>query len=790
MRHCPPFGHAALPAAPVGFAVASPTLRLAEGARQLTLVLQLAGLQVRHSATALAASFQALLSGPKGWIGPLPVTAALQGDALSLGLTLAAAQPAVVDHDPALHLQRFAAGVPVLQLLLKPDAPLAFGAFDGVSLRSAQLLVAVQGLRGLTLEADAGTLDAKKAFLPFGPQPVAGSRLLIGCEEALSKRLTALELKLRWHGAPDDLLAWYAGYRHRARLSNGVSATLTWQDASGASRSTPPLDLMQRTAGVTTLGPAVAPVGPAWSAGGRVHALHTGGALAVRGLARREVLRHPARASAITVAPAVPRAGFMTLTLLEDFLHGDFRSEAIKHLIAADGVVLNEPYTPKAQEIWLDYRAQTDVSRLDTPDAAAFTDTELQFFHVDAFGSSREHAWLQALRPWGPQAALPLLPAHPDAGELLIGLAGLRAGDSVSLLLQAAEGSADPQATPQTLSWSVLADNAWRVLAPGELALDSTRELRRSGLVVAALPRETSTEHTRLDPDLVWLRAGNPAAPRAACDLVGVHANAVEVEFVDQRNDPARLAHALPAKSIAKLKTPLAGVKAVSQPYASFGGALRETDAALARRAAERLRHRGRAIAGWDAERLVLQAFPGVYRAKCIPHASPDSWLAAGHAMLVVLPDLRQRNAADLLQPRVDLDTLQRIHALLVERGGLGVQWHVRNPGYRRVRLDFKLRVRAGFAFNHYRGQLNRALVERLSPWAHDAVAGPDFGGRVLRSALLDFVEAQPYVDYVTDFHLFAGDDPRDVAEALADAPDTILVSAPEHRIAQETGDA
>lgn len=779
----PPFGSATLPAAPVGFAVASRLLRLAEGTRQVQVVLQLSGLQARHDAAALAASFQAHASGPKGWLGPFDVTATLQGDSLAIGVTLGAAQEAVVDHDPAVHLQSFPTGLPVLQLLLKPDAVLAFGAFDGVAVRSAQLRVQASGLRALTLEGDAGPLDPKQAFLPFGPLPVAGSRLFVGCAEALSKPLQSLALQFRWHGAPDDLPGWYAGYDHQSRLANGVGVTLAWQDAASNARSTPPLDLMQRVDGTSTLRPPVGGGGITVSAAERVHALRASAVFAAQRAGQIEALRQPAR-RAVAAAPAA-RTGFVTLTLVEDFLHGDYRRETVQKLLRAPPVVLNEPYTPKVQQITLDYSALSGLNRLDVPQQAAFTDADLQFFHVDAFGASREQAWLTRQRPWAPQGALALLPPHADAGELCIGLGGLGAGDSVSLLLQVAQGSADPLAQPQSIQWSVLADNAWRALTPAEIALDTTRSLRTSGLLTVALPRETSLSHTRLPTGLVWLRAGIATEPRAACDLVGVHANAVEVSFIDQGNDPARLARPLAAGSITKLKTTRPEAKAVTQPYASFGGALQETDSALARRAAERLRHRGRAITLWDTERLVLENFPAVHRAKCIPHASGTSWLAAGHAMVVVVPDLHNRNAVDRLQPRVDLDTLERIHALLAARCGIGVQWQVANPRYRALKLDFKLRLRAGFGFNHSRKTLNAAIVDRLSPWASSGDAALDFGGRIVRSALLDFIEAQHYVDYVTDFRMFADGDPHDLAEATAGAPDAILVSVPEHLIAE-----
>jgi hypothetical protein len=96
--------------------------------------------------------------------------------------------------------------------------------------------------------------------------------------------------------------------------------------------------------------------------------------------------------------------------------------------------------------------------------------------------------------------------------------------------------------------------------------------------------------------------------------------------------------------------------------------------------------------------------------------------------------------------------------------------------------------MRRGFAYSYYRASINRALVEALSPWAFDATRPLDFGGRVLRSALVDFVEGLPWVDYVTDFRLILADTPaEDRPELAPDAPDVILVSAPEHLIAEVT---
>ena len=817
----PPFGRNTLQPAPIGFALASSVLRLAEGERRIGLKLRVGAWPAGLTPAAFAASFDAHLSGPAGWLGPLSITASLGADLLSLEIAVGAGVAAIVDHDPAVHLHDFPARLPVIQCLLKPDSALGYGALASITLASAQVTVAVTGLRGLLLESDEATLSPKKAFLPFGPQPVVGSRFHVGCAEALGKPLSSMTLNIRWQGAPADLSAHYAHYSKVAQMANGIGATATWRDVSGASHTSSTVTLLPRLAAplVQITINASGGVSSTANPGMQNLALHASGSAKAQRWAesreRAQPVHRRSLASALgehsrfggtpaglnTAAPTA-RGGFVTLSLVESLLHGDFRREALQAALPPADVearktfvptLLNEPYTPKIQEITLDYAAQSDASRIADPALAALTDTDVQFFQIDALGLAREQAWLTLSRPWAPQAAVNLLPAHPAAAELLIGLTGVQAGDSVSLLLQLAEGSADPLAAAQKLQWSVLADNAWRALVPGELALDSTADLRRSGLVACVLPKETTTANSRAPTGLVWLRASTPAEPRAACDVIGVFANALEVQFKDAGNDPQRLKAALPAGHITRLKTPLPSVKSIAQPFASFGGALVESDAALARRAAERLRHRNRAITPWDIERLVLQAFPAVYRAKCIPHAKATagetSWLAAGHFMVVVVPDLRNMNAVDPLQPRVDLDTLTRIHDFLSARVGPQTQVHVRNPGYRAVQVDFKLRLRSGngLGFNFLQPQIDLALRQALSPWAFDTQAAGaaklGFGGRVLRSALLDFVEKLPEVDFVTDFRLSLQGSREDRAEIVPDAPDVILVSAARHRI-------
>jgi hypothetical protein len=786
-----PFGHAQLPTAQPGFAIASPVLRMAEGTRVITLDLTLASLLADlHAGNLLADAFEAYLTGPKGWLGPHPLAGSLSGSRLSLTVTVPDTEAAVVDYDVALHGQSFAAQGPVLHLQLRDGATLRYGDLAGITLVKAQLGVQVDSVRTLTLESDAGALNPKSAFLPFGAQPVIGAHFMVGCQEALSKRLLDLQIKLTWKGAPSNLYAWYQGYSNRSRLQNGVSARIIYQDRSGQSKSTS-LDLMARVNGVSTLSPSSpAPAAAAASPQGHLYALMQAGSGHARMLAQRQMLAHPIFMRSAHPAPTA-RSGFVIVQLEEDFLHADYRKETIQNALNGVKTVLDEPYTPTLQEISLDYQAQSDEVDIAANSETSFGNLDLQFFHVGCFGQMREHGFLRSQFAFVQDKRVSLLPSHPHEGEFLLGLGGLAAGDSVSLLLQVAEGSADPELPPQALEWSVLCDNYWRVLTPQELVLDSSNGLRASGVLALTLPRGTTTDHTFMPAGMVWLRAVAHEYSRAACQMLSVSTNAVEVQFVDQGNDPAHLAAPLPAGSIAKLKVAQAPVKAITQPYASFGGRMPETVEQLRQRAAERLRHRDRCITPWDYERMVLENFPAVHKVKCIPHAKPGNWLAPGHMTLVVIPDLRNRNAVDPLRPRADIDTLARIARFVQGHCGMQVQVAVKNPFYQRVRLDFRVRMHAGYSFSYYSGRLREVLMQTLTPWAFVSAGLIDFGGRVYRSMLIDVVEELYYVDFVSDFKLQTYDDEGklspDLAEIAATAPDAILVSDAEHGISEIT---
>lgn len=786
------------PASETGFGLASPVLRMKEGLRQVTVTLTLGNLDpLKLNTASLQGAWEAFLTGENKWLGPFPVSPSLNQAVLQLDFTVPASEPAITDYHVETHGYAYPAAVPIVQLMLNADGGAAgYHDFNHVILRKARLAVRVSGVTALELASDIGAVDPRLPFQPFGPQPAVGSQFSVGCAEALNKKLSRIDLAIRWKMPvlPMRFASYYHDYSLRPAHNGVFTAQVVFHDGGNWNYHKSNIPLFQSAdAGqpqTITLTPENSPPTSGFSTENHVLALRASGrrwALekAENLLAARRVFRPAAH-----LQPE-PRPRAITFSLERDFQHVQYRTEYVAKIFEAQvnqtaPVILNEPYTPTIQSLSLSYHAFTDEVPISSAQPEDFANPDLQFYHLAYFGPMREHGYQRQQFSFLADSDVSLLPAYTNEGELLIGLSNLRAGDSVSLLFQVAEGSADPELDPPEIVWSVLCDNYWKPLGGSGVVLDTTRQLLTSGIIKFVIPAEATTQNTILPENLLWLRAGVAQHATAVSQLIEVAANAIELQFVNQGNDLTHLETALEAGSITKLKSGSPAVQSVRQPYASFQGRPAESDPHLYRRASERLRHKDRCITSWDYERMVLEAFPKVHHVKCIPHAKEGSWLAPGHVLLVVIPDLKNRNIMDPLQPRVEAATLRLITDFLRSRAGMQVQISVQNPRFQKIQLEFKVKFYEGCEFNFYRQRLQQQLIQFLSPWAFQGDRVLSFGGKVYKSVVLDFVEKMESVHYVTDFKMFTyteGSSKTDVNEARPETPDALLVSAHTHVI-------
>jgi len=735
------------PKADVGFAIASHYLLMAEGQRCIYAKIAVSG----YSGSAqrnFRRDIRCFLTTEKGWLEKVPVLFHPGGtDVFHLKLEITGADAPITRYSTKTHGYAFQTDLPMLLVKLKQDdtRPYAYSALQSVVVTDVTLRVAAVNVKSLAVSNDLGPVESSKPFQPFGPSPVDGSRLIIGSKEIFQKKL---------------LNAW---------------ATLNWQTnpfADAPSASVPKVEIEFLSKGQWTDTSIEA-----------VPVRSTVGQDVVFPLTANLDLPVVDEADFGADEPYSTRSrqGFVSLKLADQdgYLSG-----------LSTTTPGGQPIGPKASALSMSYVASSRLA-LNTSTAHSYEQRPGQFFHLTPFGAAEQHPYLSAGKP---THLLPQFDFVRDnatvqsEAELYIGVGGLKPPQILSLLFQTAAGTANPMAPKPKphIAWSYLKNNQWTAFAKDEVQ-DGTGELLNSGIVTFTVPRDATNGNTLLPGGLVWIRAAVHERSDAVCMLQLVAAHAMQAVFVDNGNAPGFGALPLPAGTIKRLDKPDSAVKAIIQPFASFGGRGAEPPAVFYTRVSERLRHKDRAIDLWDYERLVLEAFPQIYKVKCLNHTHYGDGiyreLAPGHVTLVTIPNLQNQNLRDPLKPYTSLGLLQQIQAFMQERIGCFARLHVKNPQFEEVRARFKLRLYDGFDETYYSNLLKQAITGFLSPWAFANGGTPSFGGKIYKSVLINFVEEQPYVDYVTDFQLFqdtsGAQGKRDLDEVAASTAVSILVSVP-----------
>lgn len=681
-------------------------------------------------------AWQVLLSVADGWLdlgeafasrADTGAGAADNGQAsgIAINVALSADLPAVVTAHEAVHGPGWPA-LPVLQLRVHNRSRLfVSGLLQQLRLEAAELTVKVQGARCLQVHNQLGRLDPSKPFMPLGPLPDSGSYLVFTHAELASKPLERLQLNLHWSGLPPRGLADhyddYPGHHWTeadfvARLS--LLSDGRWEEANG-----PALPLFGRR-------------------GEAAQHIDVSGAELLR-------LHHPVSLppapGGIAQAPEFglgSRQGFFRLQLAgppDAFGHALYprlMAETLTHnsrLKPDKGRPLPlAPYTPTLESMTIDYLSRQRL----TPRPGAAQARHGELLHITPFG-------LQPLRRLPQTCPVYVVQRWHGAGQLYIGLDGPAAEGSLSLLFRLRSEAAQEalgRPTPR-LQWHAWHGDDWRALEPHRVLLDTTEGLLRSGLVVLDLPLGLTRGCTALPGDCFWLRLSGRGELDLLAGLIGVWTNGLSARRLggcpDEALPPGRIRAALEA-------TP--GLAAVRQPWPSFDLQPQETTPAWTTRVAERLRHRARALSPWDCERLVLQAFPEVFKLKCIPRSDtgPDE-----PVLVVVVPALPAGYEIDGTEaPRLDASTLQRIAQYLTDRMPPHQPLLVRNASYERIQVRCTLRLARGEPAGERLRELNQSLRDYLSPWRPGGIT-TQFDWQLRTDDVEAFLRAQPGVDAI-----------------------------------------
>jgi hypothetical protein len=724
--------------ADIGFAISSPALLLSEGER--TIEINLSCRTTNPNPQVLNNFFEVYLSGAKAWIkaepvtGNFTVTGPITGTSyysanFILEIELSSTSPAITSFDANVLGDGFNTTWPVLKIKLNHNKnPFTYKLLKEIEIQTITINTTVLGIKNANLQNDQGILNPAKPFQPFGAVPRKGSSFIISSGELAVKNIKSVTISVLWDNLPADSLgSYFAGYAPNLTNSSFqanlfVNKNLQWQAYSGN-----PVALFHPT---TASIPSAVNINSGFP----------------DTIFDDEIISfYPSNSIKLELA-GVKNSFDELIDELQEFGHQEFTNLYTNAAIEkANGSTTatfpNTPYTPVIKEFKLNYSA-SDTIILDADNPTG------KFFRIEPFGFAEVIS----------NEFFPLLESFNKQGNFYIGLQGLVPPQNVSILFQVAEGSGAISAITEAdeIEWSYLSETGWQTLSSLEIITETTQNLQKSGIIEFSVGSNAIKGSTRFNgySDYYWLRGSVLNNTELISKVVQLYPNAVAAEYViDSVIEPD--VSILPENTISKLVTKLAEVKKVNQPYVSSGGRVPETDTTYYTRVSERLRHKNRSVSLWDFEHMVLQEFDNVYKVKCLKNADAKSNLAPGSITLLVISNLRNKNASNPLEPTTSFGTLQSIKKYISNYVSPFVNVNVENPVYEKLLTDFKVGFYEGFDGGYYGALLNEEIKKFLSPWAYEEGKDILFGGKVYRSDILWFIENRPYVDYVTEFKLY-----------------------------------
>lgn len=785
-----------LPDARLGFAVASPVLLLKEGVRTIKLNMVFQDALSPHTVAKIDTCLSVYLSGEKKWLGPFGITVTSGEEdsserkersklkkqtELNFEVLLDRSIASVADYNPEVLGERFTGNDPVMRFVIDTHFPQGYSfasSFAKLKLQSMELTVQVDDLKDVGIENDLGVLNAKKPFMPFGPIPLKDSKFILKIDEVFRKNWKEFEVNFKWMNTPESFKEQYFAYREEFSkeittlgYKTGITAdpkTTGKNDQNATNLIVKGDNYFKAEVGIFSR--------KNWDTVPPNLSLFT---KTEKGFeCKLEVINNNNEFE-------TSDQGQLLICLLQSFLHEMYpRIYAMAMMNDKSTLIPKEPYTPLIESINISYSAKA-VAAFGEVTKESYSGNQIRLFHEHPFGQCEEHAYLHTIAGFPDIKSSSLLPEYQPGGELYLGLKEAELLQQVSILFQVFEGSENPEAVgfsgAEKMEWSILCSNNWMPLNSNYLISNNTDNFLKSGIIKFSIPAEANKTNSLLAPDLFWVRVRMNKKFDAVCKLIDIRSQAVLALFDNKENELSHLTTGISANTISKLVERKQSVKSVTQPFSSFDGLPAETDTAYYQRISERLRHKNRAITLWDYEHLILQQFPEIHKVRCLNHTSETSFLSPGNVLLVVIPDILNKNVFDIYQPRVSSATLNKIQTYINQLNTLLVNAIVINPDYEDVEITLKARFLPGYDENYYLKVLQEDLTKLLSPWAFEKTADIQFGATLHKSVIISYIEKLQYVDYVADLEVkHLGENKPGVTPS---SPKAILVSAREHHV-------
>lgn len=696
---------------------------------------------------------------------------------ITIVTTLPSSAPEIIGYTANLHGNGFNTTHPVMKIIHQnTDVVFSYSFLKELMLEKINIDITVQGIRRLMLFNEYGILESSIPFQPFGAIPKPGSYLLIGKAELFKKDLTDLSINFVWHNLPDNKKGLRGYFReYGLSITNESYKVRISALSDGEFYPAPENNLREYRLFEDN------PNDKLRISDENIFSDFDIKALNIRpdyGLKLPTVFNSEVRSGYFKVELTTPSVGFGH----EDYPNIFSKIVAYNANPKRKGPELplpKQPWTPLVRSISLDYSATAQVNVLSIGTISRVEAATEELYHVHPFGIIRTYHK-------GRPANRSLIPAYDDDAYLYLGVSDFNPPSQLSVYFELKENqdyfsmlkgkSSDHKQAE--LIWSYMISDEWKEFSQTQILTDTTNAFNNSGIITFDIPRDLTANNHILPNGQYWIRAALRGDATRMPRILHLATQAVTATWVDNGNGFAHLENALPGNSIKGLVTGIPQIREVNQPFKSFGGRPGEVKKEFYTRVSERLRHKGRAVAAWDFERLVLERFPNLYQVKCVTHVGNEKFVSKGTVVLVVVP--RFNGELNRL-PMVNNTTLEAIKDYLKPLASPFVNIEVRNPIYERVKISAGVQFEKGKNNGTFLKKLNQDIMTFMCPWMFGSDKELELGGQIAKDVILSFIEKREYVEFVTKFsvvQVFPTEKGFDVGDTAIDISSSPVVRA------------
>ena len=805
--------------APVGLAVSSPALLLAEGKRELTLRLQFKKeayktleKKIKNIGKELNCSFKEAITKSllnslivkitttNGWmqVKNSIVTIEKSTKSLVVKFDILASDPEIVPVDKELHDERINSSYPLIKLLLNNQSYVfPYSLLNQAEIEQVIIHTKVSGVRNLLLQNNVGAVNPASPFYPFGPLPKLGSFLVIGNNEIFQKQLDDLKVHLEWFDLPHEEHGFKDYYKDYKMNVDNTSYEVSVSVLDEGKWLPEDPDEKQKLKLFRTKDNPNSPV-PSVKAGlapktsfdnidmnliyqapnyNHINNKPNYNSMSKRGFLKLELIS-PIHAFGHDVYPAL-----VSDITLENSKSGFLKGKTKKELP-------RQAFTPQVRSISVDYECTTRISMKEnfrTNDENLSNDS---LYHLHPFGYEK-------VFPNKSVKHIYMVPEYNTQGELYLGLKEIDPPQVVSLLFEMLdEFNISSEEEPPVIDWAYLADNRWHTLKPSSILRDDTNSFLKTGIIIIDLPENINRNNTLFDEQFYWLKVSVKENIEVASRNLSVASQVATATLVgnEQLYNSEYLDKPLPRYTIQRPVKNIPGVKTVLQPLPTFGGLSHEKEKAFQARISERLKHRKRAVTTWDFERLVLDQYPQIEKAVCLPNMTSNTLKAPGNVLLVVSPFAS--SVLNSKEPKASSELLFDIKSFVQEHSSPFTQIEVRNPSYERIRIICAVKFSGSQNQGYYIQKLNEDINDYLGGNIGTLAIGQQMEKIIYCSDVITYLRTLPYIDYITRFSIVqaarditgnyilidTADESGDHAGLKATKPWSLLVPADQHQ--------